>query len=342
MLAGTLERGFEEKSFLTTGRPLGHVFDGLPQDLIDRYFVHPPRKRVYILRSFADLFWCVQGVQTRMRLVSAAIWAVLLLAGLATAAERATSADTQVNPLTRMFPLAPSRLVPGQHPYSAGVEIVAGARARIVQLNYLLYAPAAYRRDAGRRWPLIVFLHGGGERGDDPRLLTAQPLPETLAKTTAFPAIVVSPQLPLSYTFWTDLIEPVDALVRRLARRYPIDRQRVYLTGLSTGGFGTWQYGLEHPHRFAALVPIAGGYPGTFGVPAGICALRDVPIWAFHGKADTTVLPYQEEALVKALRRCGSTVVRFSLLTGVGHSGSWHRAYADPELWRWLFSQRRS
>jgi predicted peptidase len=136
---------------------------------------------------------------------------------------------------------------------------------------------------------LIVFLHGGGERGDDPRLLTAQPLPETLAARTSFPAIVFSPQLPLRFAFWTDLIEPVDALVGRLARRYAIDPRRLYLTGLSTGGFGTWEYGVRHPRRFAALVPIAGGFPGTSGVPRGICVLRKVPIWAFHGAADPIV-----------------------------------------------------
>jgi predicted peptidase len=213
-------------------------------------------------------------------------------------------------------------------------------RERVVRINYLLYAPAAYRRSPERKWPLIVFLHGSGERGNDPRLLTAQPLPRTLAHTTTFPAIVVSPQLSLRFTFWSDLIPPLDALVRRLQARYAVDQRRLYLTGLSTGGFGTWEYGLRHPRRFAALVPIAGGYPGTSGAPAGICALRREPIWAWHGAADTTVPPYQEEAMVSALRGCGSKDIRFTLLPGVDHSGSWHRAYADPTLWRWLFSQR--
>jgi predicted peptidase len=240
----------------------------------------------------------------------------------------------------RAYPVAPARLLPGQHPYSAGVRVTTSGHARVVQVNYLLYVPAAYGRHPKRRWPLIVFLHGGGERGNDLRLLTNQPLPKTLARTTRFPAIVVSPQLPLRFTFWSNMIDPVDAVVRRLAARYTIDRRRLYLTGLSTGGFGVWEYGLRHPHRFAALVPIAGGYPGTSGPPAGICALRNLPIWAFHGAEDTTVLPYQEEALVKALRRCGSRVARFTLLAGVDHSGSWVRAYKDASLWRWLFAKR--
>lgn len=129
----------------------------------------------------------------------------------------------------------------------------------------------------------------------------------------------------------------------RLEARYRIDRRRVYLTGLSLGGFGTWWYGLRHPRRFAALVPIAGGYiQGSTSVPGQVCALRTMPIWVFHGADDTTVYPYQSEVLVRALRRCGSSVVRFTLYPGVGHPGSWSRAYGDPALWKWLFAQRRS
>jgi predicted peptidase len=118
------------------------------------------------------------------------------------------------------LPAPPARLLPGQHAYSSIV-----GRVRV---NYLLYAPSAYGKDRARRWPLIVFLHGGGERGDDPELLTRQPLPKTLAVSTSFPAVVVSPQLPLRFTYWSDLIDPVDALVQRLERRYAIDSRRIY------------------------------------------------------------------------------------------------------------------
>jgi len=148
--------------------------------------------------------------------------------------------------------------------------------------------------------------------------------------------------VPPPYFWWSDLIEPVDALVRQIERRYRIDPRRVYLTGLSLGGFGTWRYALQHPTRFAALVPIAGGYvQGSSAIPPNICVLRRTPIWAFHGSADTIVYPYQSETLVKALRACGSTVVRLTLYPGVDHFGSWPRAYADPSLWKWLFAQRR-
>jgi predicted peptidase len=227
----------------------------------------------------------------------------------------------------------PQQLVPGQHAYASTV-----GRQRV---RYLLYAPAAYAKGT-RRWPLIVFLHGSGERGTDPSVLDAQPLPKTLARTTRFPAIVLSPQLPPPFVWWSDFVEPVDSLVSRLEAEYRIDPRRVYLTGLSLGGFGTWSYGLRHPERFAALVPIAGGYiQGSTVVSRGICRLRSMPIWAFHGAADTIVYPYQSEVLVRALRRCGSRLVRFTLYPGVDHFGSWPRAYADPALWRWLFAQRQ-
>jgi len=231
------------------------------------------------------------------------------------------------------YPGPPRKLLPGQHAYSSVVDHV--------RVSYLLYAPAGYSTGT-KRWPLIVFLHGSGERGTDPNALVAQPLPKTLASTTSFPAVVFSPQLPPPYAWWSEFTRPVDGLVSRLEARYRIDPRRVYLTGLSLGGFGTWSYGLQHPHRFAALVPIAGGYiQGSRSVPSTICALRAVPIWAFHGADDTTVYPYQSEVLVQALRRCGSRVVRFTLYPGVDHLGSWPRAYGDPALWRWLFAQRR-
>ncbi len=238
------------------------------------------------------------------------------------------------------LPSPPARLLPGQHAYTSGVLLrAANHRPRFVRVNYLLYAPAAIRSTRVRTWPLLVFLHGYGERGSDPWLLTAQPLPKTLARTSSFQAIVLSPQLPSQFNDWSPMIEPIDKLVQRLAARYPVDRHRLYLTGLSTGGYGTWIYASRHPSRFAALVPIAGGYPG--GVPVNICALRTTPIWAFHGGADTIISPNNSEVLVQALRRCGSKVVRFTLYPGVDHFHSWTRAYADPDLWHWLFVQHR-
>jgi poly(3-hydroxybutyrate) depolymerase len=179
-------------------------------------------------------------------------------------------------PAAVAYTAPPQQLAPGQHAYASTVGHV--------RVRYLLYAPAAYAKGT-QRWPLVVFLHGSGERGTDPSVLDAQPLPKTLATTRRFPAVVLSPQLPPLYIWWSDFIGPVDSLVLRLETEYRIDPGRVYLTGLSLGGFGTWSYGLRHPERFAALVPIAGGYiQGSTVVPQDICRLRSMPIWAFHGQ----------------------------------------------------------
>ncbi len=120
---------------------------------------------------------------------------------------------------------------------------------------------------------------------------------------------------------------------------YAVDSNRIYLTGLSMGGFGTWRLALRYPERFAAIVPIAGGYiTESDAIPENICDLKDVPIWAFHGAQDTVVLPRQSEIMVNALQGCDGHV-RFTPYTGAEHEGSWQLAYADPELYEWLLQQ---
>jgi predicted peptidase len=137
---------------------------------------------------------------------------------------------------------------------------------------------------------------------------------------------------------WSPMIEPLNALLDQIQTRYATDPSRIYLTGLSLGGFGTWEFGLRYPQRFAALAPIAGGYYfGSRGIPPRLCDLKNVPIWAFHGALDETVEPYQSEVLVDGLRACGARI-RFTLYGDADHEASWRRAYADPELYRWLLS----
>jgi predicted peptidase len=104
------------------------------------------------------------------------------------------------------------------------------------------------------------------------------------------------------------------------------------------GGYGAWDFAFRYPKRFAAIVPIAGGYEGSRAVPENICELRRVPIWVFHGNSDTIVIPFEAEVLVDALRACGSNV-RFTLYPDVNHEDSFLRAYADPELYLWLLMQ---
>jgi predicted peptidase len=228
----------------------------------------------------------------------------------------------------------------GQHPYTATVQIEDESHnTQTVQVSYLLYLPESYGQDPQQRWPLILFLHGRGERGEDLQLLKKHPLPRILEDQSDFPAIVISPQLSLQRLWWADLIDPLNALLDQIQVEYAVDPQRVYLTGLSMGGFGSWEYILRYPERFAAVVPVSGGYrEGSRLIPENICDLKDIPIWVFHGGSDTIVPSFHSEILVEALRACGSHV-RFTRYAGMEHEDAFLQAYAEPELFSWLFSQ---
>lgn len=230
----------------------------------------------------------------------------------------------------------------GQHPYSTTVRAPTPNRSwQSVRIDYLLYLPESYGKVPGQQFPLILFLHGRGERGADLEMLKKHPLPKLLEQEADFPFIVVSPQRSLAGLWWSDLLEPLNALLGEIESTYAVDSERVYLTGLSMGGFGAWELALRYPDRFAAVVPIAGGYrEGSRAVPGNLCALRDLPIWAFHGTADEYVPAFQSQVMVEALSECGGNI-RFTLYEGVDHEGTWTRAYADAALYRWLLEQRR-
>lgn len=229
----------------------------------------------------------------------------------------------------------------GQHPYSSKVRIQRTNNIiKTVEVNYLLHLPGDYGKDPHQKWPLILFLHGSGERGSDLELLKKQPLPKTLDRQKDFPFIVVSPQLPLAKGNWSDWIDPVNILLDQIRASYSVDTQRIYLTGLSMGGFGAWEFALRYPRRFAAIVPIAGGYRHqSNAIPENICDLTDLPVWVFHGARDINVVPRQSKDMVDALKACGGNV-KFTLYSDADHAASWTRAYADPELYKWLLEQR--
>ncbi len=230
---------------------------------------------------------------------------------------------------------------PGQHPYSSVVRYRGESLgSSTAQVNYLLYIPQDYGKKAEKRWPLLLFLHGYGERGEDLQLLKKHPLPKLLDARSDLPFIVVSPQLSGELFPWTEMVEPLKALLECIAEEYAVDRRRISITGLSMGGAGTWELGLRYPRAFAALVPIAGFYRlGSEEVPPNLATLKGVPIWAFHGALDTSVPAWQTEILVKALKQMGADV-RFTLYPDADHEGSWVRAYADAELYDWIAAQR--
>lgn len=198
------------------------------------------------------------------------------------------------------------------------------------QGRYLLDLPHDYTPT--RRWPLLLFLHGAGERGSDLSLVARHGPPKLIRDgTVSLPFIVVSPQAPDDRA-WSMLL--LDAVLEEVGRTYAVDDERIYVTGLSMGGFGTWQLAMEFPHRFAAIAPICGG-----GTMPCACMLRHLPIWAFHGALDEVVPPSHTDEFVTRLRGCGGHI-RYTRYEDAHHD-SWTRTYANPALYDWLLQHRR-
>ncbi len=199
-------------------------------------------------------------------------------------------------------------------------------------VRYLLYLPAGYDAEPAARWPLMLFLHGAGERGDDLRLVMQHGPPRMIEEGTELPFVVVSPQCPADER-WS--VEVLAALLDEVERACRVDAERVYVTGMSMGGFATWALAIAQPHRFAAIAPVCGG-----GDPDRVCAIAHVPVWAFHGALDDRVPLARSEEMVEALRRCGGDV-RLTVYPEAGHD-SWTATYANPELYAWLLSHGRA
>jgi predicted peptidase len=203
-----------------------------------------------------------------------------------------------------------------------------------IKLDYLLYLPAEYGKEQDKQWPLIVFLHGSGERGSDVNLVAKHGPPKLLAKETDLKVkqfVVVSPQCP-SNTSWKPF--ELNALLDDVMAKYHVDKDRVYLTGLSMGGFGTWEWATTNSNRFAAIAPICGG-----GNPSMAGRLRNMPIWVFHGDADPTVPVQRSIEMVEALKKVDADV-KFTHYPGVGHD-SWTQSYNNPELYDWFLSHKK-
>lgn len=198
-------------------------------------------------------------------------------------------------------------------------------------LDYLVYLPEGYDKDKAKLWTLVVFLHGAGERGADVQAVRKTGLTQTLEQRGAIPYVMIAPQCPAN-TFWN--IGTLDKLLDQALSDYRVDKKRVVLTGLSMGGFGTWNWSVEHPERFAGLVPICG-----WGKIDQAAALKGMPIWAFHGDADQAVKFASGQAMVDAVKVAGAEI-KFTVYPGVGHN-SWGKAYAEPELEAWILARKK-
>jgi predicted peptidase len=220
--------------------------------------------------------------------------------------------------------------------------------------RYQVYVPAGYVGSA-QRWPVILFLHGSGERGADGLHQTSVGLPAAIRSTPArYPAIVVMPQAPADSLWLGQPGQAAMAALDRTVAEFRTDPDRVYLTGMSMGGNGAWSLAYEFPERFAAVVPVCGfispiaRVPGTRAiVPAGsgdpfaavARRLRGVPVWIFHGEVDPLVPVSESRRAADALRAAGADV-RYTELLGTGHD-AWSPAYGSPQFAEWLLAQRR-
>lgn len=201
----------------------------------------------------------------------------------------------------------------------------------VLQSDYLLFLPADYGKEPAKKWPLMLFLHGSGERGTDINLVKKNGPPKIVEQKPDFPFIVVSPQCP-SDTWWK--LDVLSALLDNVTSTCAADPNRVYLTGLSMGGFGTWALAAKEPQRFAAIVPMCGG-----GDPATAARLRRQHIWVFHGEMDQSVPVQKSQEMVDALKALHADV-KFTRYSDTGHD-CWTRSYANPELYTWMLSHKR-
>lgn len=209
------------------------------------------------------------------------------------------------------------------------IKLGEGDEAVESTIHYWLFVPREY--DAQDTWPLMVFLHGAGERGDDLEVVKKWGPPKRVAEKPDFPFVLVSPQCPRNVRWDPQLIAH---LTDHVAGKLKIDKQRMYITGLSMGGFGTWALLAEYPKLYAAAVPICGG-----GDPAEAERMKQVPIWVFHGDQDPTVPVSRSQDMVDALKKVDGDV-KLTVYPGVGHN-SWSETYANPEVYKWLLSHKR-
>jgi predicted peptidase len=215
-------------------------------------------------------------------------------------------------------------------------------------LNYRLLKPDGY--DGTKAFPLVVFLHGAGERGDNNKAQLVHGIKDFASKANRekYPCFLIAPQCPKG-GFWSNTERSktmtmkkdpspsgklVVSLIAAIRKEFKIDEKRIYITGLSMGGFGSFDLLCRNPDLFAAGAPICGG-----GDPKACEKIAKIPLWVFHGDKDTAVPIALSVAAVEAIEKAGGKP-KFTKYEGVGHD-SWTRTYADPKFMEWLFAQKK-
>ncbi|MBP7460415.1 MAG: prolyl oligopeptidase family serine peptidase [Candidatus Delongbacteria bacterium] len=203
-----------------------------------------------------------------------------------------------------------------------------------LELAYWLFLPNDYHPKSKTGYPMILFLHGAGERGDDLEKVKIHGIPKVAMADSTFPFIVLAPQCPEN-GWWTEYSDELNGLIEAVIEHYAVDTNRIYITGLSMGGFGTWDMAIRYPHRFAAIAPICGG-----SLPILAHRIQHLPVWAFHGVKDPVVPVAFSEEMIKKLQSLNAPV-KLTLYPDAGHD-SWTETYNNPELYQWFLSQKKA
>ena len=198
------------------------------------------------------------------------------------------------------------------------------------ELRHLIYLPGDYEKDTTAKWPVILFLHGARERGNDLIKVKANGPPKLIGMGKKFPFIIISPQIRFD-EFWDP--DRLVKLLRETAVKYRVDEDRIYLTGLSMGGYGTWYTAIKYPELFAAIAPVCGG-----GNPRQAWKIRHTPVWIFHGAKDHTV------PVSRSINMAGSLIqydnMRFTIYPEAEHD-SWTETYNNEDLYKWFLANKR-
>ena len=205
---------------------------------------------------------------------------------------------------------------------------------RNVTMDYLLYLPDGFESKPDKKWPMLVFLHGSGERGNDLEKVKVHGPPKLIEQGKPMPFVVLSPQCPSNINWDT---ETLFALIKEVASQYRVDEKRIYLTGLSMGGGATWDLAMAYPEHFAAIAPVCG--PVNRNYPAKAAELKGLPIMAFHGAMDDVVPIAGAASMIKRLQDLGNPA-RIVIYPNANHD-SWTKTYDDPELYKWFLEQAR-
>jgi len=213
--------------------------------------------------------------------------------------------------------------------------------SRTVEMKYLFYLPKDHGAKSKKRWPLLMFLHGAGERGTNVQRVAIHGPMSLVKQGKEFPFIIVAPLCPEGEK-WQN--ENLLNLLERVEKKFKVDTNRVYLTGLSMGGFGTWNLAIAHPEKFAAIAPICGGGMGIDVILAGYGKpknpLIDLPVWAFHGAKDPVVPVEESERTIGAMKKIRAKETKLTIYPEAQHN-SWTETYNNQELYEWLLKHER-